>query len=85
MFSNEFFGEEADHAFRVCSAAHATSRGIPIGPDYEKLAPARAQIVDEAVENIRHIAETYRYRRVFYSAANEKGDLGTGIFIQEMM
>lgn len=54
--------------------------GIPTGPDYTKLTPAVAQIIDEAVENILRVVRSEKYHRVFYSAANEKGDLGTSNF-----
>ncbi|WP_404653229.1 hypothetical protein [Bradyrhizobium sp. USDA 336] len=58
----------------------ARAAGIPTGPGYEKLTPATAQIVDEAVENIVRIVNRENYRRIFYSAADESGNLGTGIF-----
>lgn len=57
--------------------------GIPTGVDqcgYEKLTAHVRQVIDEAIAAIRQLLGTGRYQRVFYSAANEAGDLGTGIF-----
>jgi hypothetical protein len=58
----------------------ARAAGIPTGPRYDALTPATAQIIDEAVENIVGIVNREKYRRVFYSAADESGNLGTSIF-----
>lgn len=57
--------------------------GIPTGATlrgYNKLTAHVKQVIDDAIATIRHIVGTGRYQRVFYSAANAVGDLGTGIF-----
>ena len=57
--------------------------GIPTGAKgrgYAELTAHVKQVIDDAVAAIRHLVGTGRYRRVFYSAANAAGDLGTGIF-----
>ena len=57
--------------------------GIPTGSSgrgYTALTPDVRQTIDDAIGTIRELIATERYRRLFYSAANEAGDLGTGIF-----
>jgi hypothetical protein len=55
--------------------------GVPTGPNYEKLTPSTAQIIEQAVENICQIVRAEKYRQVFYSATDENGDLGTSTFV----
>jgi len=57
--------------------------GIPTGAKgrgYNELSAQVKQVIDDAIAAIRHLVGTGRYQRVFYSAANAAGDLGTGIF-----
>jgi hypothetical protein len=57
--------------------------GIPTGSHgagYSELTPKVQNVIDEAIGAIRNLLATGRYGRVFYSAANANGDLGTGIF-----
>lgn len=54
--------------------------GIPTGPDFGTLTPSTTQVINGAVENIRRVVRTEKYRRVFYNAADAEGNLGTGIF-----
>jgi hypothetical protein len=57
--------------------------GIPTGRaggGYPALTAAARQAIDDALELIDELLATGRYQRVIYSAANEEGDLGTGIF-----
>ena len=58
--------------------------GVPTGTlaggGYAALTDHVRSVIDKAVAEIRMVAETYRYERIFYSAADESGALGTGIF-----
>ncbi len=57
--------------------------GIPTGKQgkgYTQLTPATQQMINDAIQVIVNLLETGRYQRVFYSAANTRGELGTGIF-----
>jgi hypothetical protein len=54
--------------------------GIPTGPNYDRLTPEVKHIIDDAIAAIKRIAAKEGYKRVFYSAANANGELGTGIF-----
>jgi hypothetical protein len=54
--------------------------GIPTGPNYERLTPSTAQIIEQAVEHISQVVKAEKYRQVFYSATNDRGDLGTSTF-----
>ena len=57
--------------------------GIPTGANQRGYTDRTAHVkemIDDAVASIRHLVSTGRYQRVFYSAANLAGDLGTGIF-----
>jgi hypothetical protein len=56
------------------------SAGIPTGPNYESLKPNVKAIIDDAIKRVKDIVATQGYSRVFYSAANANGELGTGIF-----
>ncbi len=56
------------------------SAGIPTGPNYSSLRPEVREIIDEAIEGIRRLVAQEGYSRIFYSAANANGELGTGIF-----
>jgi len=65
-------------------ASPPRAAGIPTGTlthgGYSALTEAVRQLVDEAVARIGTIATEHGYRRVFYSAADAGGALGTGIF-----
>jgi hypothetical protein len=57
--------------------------GIPTGKQgrgYSQLTPEVQQMINDAIQVILKLLETGGYQRVFYSAANAQGDLGTGIF-----
>lgn len=58
--------------------------GIPTGrlagSGYAALTPEVRRVIDDAVAYIRTLVGTGRYRRIFYSAADATGALGTGIF-----
>jgi hypothetical protein len=57
--------------------------GIPTGASgrgYQELTAHVKQVIDDAIAAIRRLVGTGRYQRVFYSATNAAGDLGTGIF-----
>jgi hypothetical protein len=56
------------------------SAGIPTGPNYDSLKPHIKAIIDDAIKRARDIVATQGYSRIFYSAANTNGELGTGIF-----
>jgi hypothetical protein len=57
--------------------------GVPTGragQGYDTLTADAQQAIDDALELIAELLASGRYVRVIYSAANEDGDLGTGIF-----
>lgn len=57
--------------------------GIPTGSNgrgYTALTAEVRQTIDDAIGTIQDLIATGRYQRLFYSAANAAGDLGTGIF-----
>lgn len=56
--------------------------GIPTGAagGYGGLTPHVASVIDEAVGVVAEVAAEEGYRRIIYSAADETGALGTGIF-----
>lgn len=57
--------------------------GIPTGDNgrgYAGLFPGVKFVLDMAVHQVEALLATGRYRRLIYSAADESGDLGTGIF-----
>ncbi len=56
--------------------------GIPTGDGegYRKLTTQVRTTIDESIAAIGALLETGRYQRVFYSATNEEGELGSGIF-----
>jgi hypothetical protein len=57
--------------------------GIPTGSNgrgYTALTADVRQTIDDAIGTIQELIATGRYQRLFYSAANAAGDLGTGIF-----
>jgi hypothetical protein len=58
----------------------ARAAGIPTGPNYHRLTPEVKHIIDDAIAAIKRIAAKEGYTRIFYSAANANGELGTGIF-----
>lgn len=54
--------------------------GIPTGPDYFQLTARISGLINEALNDIATIVEKHGYERIFYSAGNEGGLIGTGIF-----
>ena len=57
--------------------------GVPTGragQGYPALTPDAREAIDDALQVIADLLATGAYRRVVYSAANDDGDLGTGIF-----
>jgi hypothetical protein len=56
--------------------------GVPTGDagGYRALTDHVRATIDDALAAIRALLATGRYRRVIYSAHNDAGDLGTGIF-----
>jgi hypothetical protein len=57
--------------------------GIPTGSrgrGYSELNDHIRKTIDEAIQAIRDLLATGRYQRVYYSAADSSGQLGTGIF-----
>jgi hypothetical protein len=57
--------------------------GIPTGDvgGYPRLDDHARSVIDEALDAVRELLATGRYRRVFYSASrDDPGLLGTGIF-----
>ena len=57
--------------------------GIPTGragQGYATLSADVRQAIDDALEMIAELLASGAYERVVYSAANDEGDLGTGIF-----
>lgn len=61
-------------------AAGVPTGRITKGGGYPELTPDVTRVLDEALAEIRRLLATGRYERIFYSAANEQGDLGHGIF-----
>ncbi len=53
--------------------------GVPTGPNYAKLTPHIAAIIDEAVATVGKVATDAGYARIFFSA-DSHGHLGTGTF-----
>ena len=57
--------------------------GIPTGSHgvgYDQLDNHVRRVIDEAVGVVASLLASGQFRRVIYSASNESGDLGTGIF-----
>ena len=54
--------------------------GVPTGPGYKDLTDDVRGVIDEAFAIIKKLLATGGYKRVIYSAANSRGDLGTQIF-----
>jgi hypothetical protein len=58
--------------------------GVPTGTlaagGYPALTDHVRKVVDAAVEHAGAVVETCHYRRIIYSAADDNGTLGTGIF-----
>jgi hypothetical protein len=57
--------------------------GIPTGAHgngYRLLTDHVRSVIDMAIAGIGELLTSGRYKRVIYSAANESGELGTGIF-----
>jgi hypothetical protein len=57
--------------------------GIPTGragQGYATLSVETRRAIDEALEVIAELLASGAYRRVVYSAADDEGELGTGIF-----
>jgi hypothetical protein len=75
-------GNAAIRPYRCVSPPRAA--GIPTGTlgggGYPALTDHVRRLVDDAVAHVRSLAESHHYQRVFYSAADGSGALGTGIF-----
>jgi len=58
------------------------SAGVPTGDGggYRQLTAEVKAVIDESIVAIETLLETGRYRRVFYSATNSEGELGSGTF-----
>ena len=57
--------------------------GIPTGragKGYPALTPDAREAIDDALQLIADLLASGAYQRVVYSASNDDGDLGTGIF-----
>lgn len=58
--------------------------GVPTGwirrGGYPLLTPSTKQVITESIAVVDELVQTGRYKRVFYSAADAGGTLGTGIF-----
>lgn len=66
-----------------CQSSPPRASGIPTGKQgsgYSNLTPEVQQVINLAIQGIVKLLETGRYQRAFYSAANDQGELGTGIF-----
>jgi hypothetical protein len=67
---------------------HPKATGIPTGiyipgvtnAGYTSLSPRVKQVIDQSINRIRILLDTYRYTHIIYSAAGRHGGLGTGIF-----
>jgi len=57
--------------------------GIPTGDSqgYPRLTDGARAAIDDALAAIASLLATGRYQRVVYSAVDDSGDLGTGIFV----
>lgn len=75
-------GNAVIRPYRCASPPRAA--GIPTGTlgagGYPALTDGVRRVIDEAIAHIRSLVARHRYRRVFYSAADARGALGTGIF-----
>ena len=75
-------GNAAIRPWRCASPPRAA--GIPTGTlaggGYPALTDHVRQVVDQAAAHVRSLVDACHYRRVFYSAADGSGALGTGIF-----
>jgi hypothetical protein len=74
-------GNAAIRPYRCVDPPRAA--GIPTGSNgagYRELTDAVRGVLDEAFAVISDVLASASYRRLFYSAANSDGDLGTGIF-----
>jgi hypothetical protein len=74
-------GNAAIRPYRCTDPVRAA--GIPTGADrtgYRHLTPEVREVIDDAFSVVRELIATGRYERIFYSAADETGRLGTGIF-----
>ncbi|WP_394796053.1 hypothetical protein [Armatimonas sp.] len=58
------------------------SAGVPTGDGggYRQLTAEVKAVIDESIVAIGALLASGRYRQVFYSATNEEGELGSGIF-----
>jgi hypothetical protein len=74
-------GNAAIRPYRCAEPPRAA--GIPTGgggAGYGALTDSVRDVIDDAMSVVRRVAESQGYRRVVYSAADESGRLGTGIF-----
>jgi hypothetical protein len=61
----------------------ARAAGVPTGSrgeGYAELTDAVRTVIDEAIHVIRELLDTRLYDAIVYSASDESGALGTGIF-----
>lgn len=72
---NQYNGEYSDNPL---------SAGIPTGTlengGYESLNEENKEIIDKCILNITNLITKHNKKRLFYSAKNKTGVLGTGIF-----
>lgn len=57
--------------------------GIPTGAygmGFDTLTNAAKDLIDQAIANIEQVVRQYGYTRIYYSAQDASGILGTGIF-----
>jgi hypothetical protein len=74
-------GNAAIRPYRCATPVRAA--GVPTGVSgagYTGLTDATRQTIDEAISVVRGLVASGAYLRVIYSAADESGRLGTGIF-----
>jgi hypothetical protein len=74
-------GNAAIRPYRCTDPVRAA--GIPTGADrigYVHLTSEIREVIDDAFSVVRELVATGHYNRVIYSAADDSGQLGTGIF-----
>ena len=74
-------GNAAIRPYRCADPPRAA--GVPTGAGgagYGSLTDAVRDVIDDAVAVVRSVAESAGYERIVYSAADDSGRLGTGIF-----
>src|SRR5215203_6012202 len=74
-------GNAAIRPYRCTDPVRAA--GIPTGSDrigYAHPTPAVQEVIDDALSVVRDLIATGNFERIIYSASDESGNLGTGIF-----